>query len=101
VASGEAIAKLLPQQGARRGLVNSRKIDGCPEVLARIVATAAQGLCKLAILVEMRKLPRPIETIRKPFGKTWIFWLTTRGDHPYLGNVLDNRPEPHSRRPWM
>ena len=84
---GEAIAKLLAQQGAHV-IVTSRKIDGCQEVADAIVATGGKASAMACHIGEMAQITATIETIRSQFGKLDIL-VNNAATNPYFGNVLD------------
>ncbi|MEH6500032.1 MAG: SDR family oxidoreductase [Pseudoalteromonas distincta] len=84
---GEAIAKLLAQQGAHV-IVTSRKIDGCQEVADAIVAAGGKASAMACHIGEMAQITATIETIRSQFGKLDIL-VNNAATNPYFGNVLD------------
>lgn len=84
---GEAIAKLLAQQGAHV-IVSSRKIDGCQEVADAIVAAGGKASAMACHIGEMAQIEATIEAIRSQFGKLDIL-VNNAATNPYFGNVLD------------
>ena len=84
---GEAIAKLLAQQGAHV-IVSSRKIDGCQEVADAIVAAGGKATAMACHIGEMEQINATIEGIRSQFGKLDIL-VNNAATNPYFGNVLD------------
>ncbi len=84
---GEAIAKLLAQQGAHV-IVTSRKIDGCQEVADAIVTAGGKASAMACHIGEMAQITATIETIRSQFGKLDIL-VNNAATNPYFGNVLD------------
>lgn len=85
---GEAIAKLLAQQGAHV-IVTSRKIDGCQEVADAIVAAGGKATAMACHIGEMEQIIATIESIRSQFGKLDIL-INNAATNPYFGNVLDS-----------
>lgn len=84
---GEAIAKLLAQQGAHV-IVSSRKIDGCQEVADAIVAAGGKATAMACHIGEMEQIKATVEAIRSQFGKLDIL-VNNAATNPYFGNVLD------------
>ena len=84
---GEAIAKLLAQQGAHV-IVSSRKIDGCQEVADAIVAAGGKASAMACHIGEMEQITATIAAIRSQFGKLDIL-VNNAATNPYFGNVLD------------
>ncbi|MFO7705259.1 MAG: SDR family oxidoreductase [Halopseudomonas sp.] len=84
---GEAIAKLLAQQGAHV-IVTSRKIEGCQEVADAIVAAGGKATAMACHIGEMAQISATIEAIRSQFGKLDIL-VNNAATNPYFGNVLD------------
>lgn len=84
---GEAIAKLLAQQGAYV-IVSSRKIDGCQEVADAIVAAGGKATAMACHIGEMEQIKATVEAIRSQFGKLDIL-VNNAATNPYFGNVLD------------
>ncbi|GGI96314.1 SDR family oxidoreductase [Halopseudomonas pertucinogena] len=84
---GEAIARLLAQQGAHV-IVSSRKIEGCQEVADGIVAAGGKASAMACHIGEMEQITATIEAIRSQFGKLDIL-VNNAATNPYFGNVLD------------
>src|SRR5690554_7994175 len=84
---GEAIAKLLAQQGAHV-IVTSRKIDGCQEVADAIVAAGGKATAMACHIGEMEQITATVEAIRSQFGKLDIL-VNNAATNPHFGNVLD------------
>lgn len=84
---GEAIARLLAQQGAHV-IVSSRKIEGCQEVADAIVAAGGKASAMACHIGEMEQITATIEAIRSQFGKLDIL-VNNAATNPYFGNVLD------------
>lgn len=84
---GEAIAKLLAQQGAHV-IVSSRKIDGCQEVADAIVAAGGKATAMACHIGEMEQITATVAAIRQQFGKLDIL-VNNAATNPFFGNVLD------------
>ena len=84
---GEAIAKLLAQQGAHV-IVSSRKIEGCQAVADAIVAAGGKATAIACHIGEMEQINATVESIRSQFGKLDIL-VNNAATNPYFGNVLD------------
>jgi len=84
---GEAIAKLLAQQGAHV-IVSSRKIEGCQEVADAITAAGGKATAIACHIGEMGQITDAIAKIRADFGKLDIL-VNNAATNPYFGNVLD------------
>ena len=84
---GEAIARLLAQQGAHV-IVSSRKIDDCQQVADSIVAAGGQDSAMACHIGDMEQITATIEAIRSQFGKLDIL-VNNAATNPFFGNVLD------------
>ncbi|MEH6491042.1 SDR family oxidoreductase [Halopseudomonas sp.] len=84
---GEAIAKLLAQQGAHV-IVSSRKIDGCQAVADAITAAGGKASALACHIGEMDQIVNTVASIREQFGKLDIL-VNNAATNPYFGNVLD------------
>jgi NAD(P)-dependent dehydrogenase (short-subunit alcohol dehydrogenase family) len=84
---GEAIAKLLAQQGAHV-IVSSRKIDGCQAVADAITAAGGKASAIACHIGEMDQIVNAVASIREQFGKLDIL-VNNAATNPYFGNVLD------------
>lgn len=65
---GEAIAKLLAQQGAHV-IVSSRKIDGCQHVADAIIAAGGKATAIACHIGEMEQISEVFAGIRQQFGR--------------------------------
>ncbi|HCW95209.1 MAG TPA: short-chain dehydrogenase, partial [Pseudomonas sp.] len=65
---GEAIAKLLAQQGAHV-IVSSRKIDGCQAVADAIVEAGGKASAIACHIGEMEQISAVFAQIRERFGR--------------------------------
>ena len=84
---GEAIARLLAQQGAHV-IVSSRKIDGCQAVADAINAAGGKATAMACHIGEMEQISATVAAIREQFGKLDIL-VNNAATNPYFGNVLD------------
>lgn len=84
---GEAIAKLLAQQGAHV-IVSSRKVDDCQQVADAIIAAGGKASALACHIGEMEQITATVATIREQFGKLDIL-VNNAATNPYFGNVLD------------
>src|SRR5690606_35144075 len=84
---GEAIARLLAQQGAHV-IVSSRKIDDCQQAADSIVDSCCPAGPMVCHIGEMEQITATIEAIRSQFGKLDIL-VNNAATNPYFGNVLD------------
>ena len=84
---GEAIAKLLAQQGAHV-IVSSRKIDGC-QLVADTINNAGGSAEALACHVgNMEQIENTFAFIEEKFGKLDIL-VNNAATNPYFGHILD------------
>ena len=84
---GEAIAKLLAQQGAHV-IVSSRKIDGC-QLVADAINNAEGSAEALACHVgNMEQIENIFTFIEQKFGKLDIL-VNNAATNPYFGHILD------------
>lgn len=65
---GEAIAKLLAQQGAHV-IVSSRKLDGCQQVADAIIADGGKATAIACHIGEMEQIHQVFSRIREEFGR--------------------------------
>lgn len=65
---GEAIAKLLAQQGAHV-IVSSRKLEGCQPVAEAIIANGGTATAMACHIGEMEQITRTFARIREEFGR--------------------------------
>ena len=84
---GEAIAKLLAQQGAHV-IVSSRKLEGCQPVAEAIIANGGAATAMACHIGEMEQITRTFARIREEFGRLDIL-VNNAATNPQFGNVLD------------
>jgi len=84
---GEAIAKLLAQQGAHV-IVSSRKIEGCQAVADAIVADGGKATAIACHIGEMEQISSTFAQIREQFGRLDIL-VNNAATNPQFCNVLD------------
>ena len=84
---GEAIAKLLAQQGAHV-IVSSRKIDGCQAVADAIIADGGKATAIACHIGEMEQITNVFAQIREQFGRLDIL-VNNAATNPQFCNVLD------------
>ncbi|MDW3714753.1 MULTISPECIES: SDR family oxidoreductase [unclassified Pseudomonas] len=84
---GEAIAKLLAQQGAHV-IVSSRKIDGCQAIADAIIAEGGKATAIACHIGEMEQIQSVFAQIREQFGRLDIL-VNNAATNPQFCNVLD------------
>jgi NAD(P)-dependent dehydrogenase (short-subunit alcohol dehydrogenase family) len=84
---GEAIAKLLAQQGAHV-IVSSRKIDDCQKVADAIIADGGKATAVACHIGEMEQISKVFAMIREQFGRLDIL-VNNAATNPQFCNVLD------------
>ncbi|POD69214.1 SDR family oxidoreductase [Pseudomonas syringae] len=84
---GEAIARLLAQQGAQV-IVSSRKLEGCQAVADAIVAEGGQATAIACHIGEMEQITSVFAQIRQQFGRLDIL-VNNAATNPQFCNVLD------------
>ncbi|TLX60049.1 short-chain dehydrogenase [Stutzerimonas nosocomialis] len=84
---GEAIAKLLAQQGAHV-IVSSRKLDGCQAVADAITAAGGKATAIACHIGEMEQIQSVFAQIREQFGRLDIL-VNNAATNPQFGHVLD------------
>ena len=84
---GEAIAKLLAQQGAHV-IVSSRKLEGCQPVADAIVAEGGKATAIACHIGEMEHITRTFARIREEFGRLDIL-VNNAATNPQFCHVLD------------
>jgi len=84
---GEAIAKLLAEQGAHV-IVSSRKLDGCQTVADQIVADGGSAEALACHVGSMEQIEEAFATIKSQFGKLDIL-VNNAATNPYFGHILD------------
>ncbi len=80
---GEAIARLLAQQGAQ-----SRKIEGCQQVADAIIADGGKATAIACHIGEMEQISQVFAGIREQFGRLDIL-VNNAATNPQFCNVLD------------
>ncbi len=84
---GEAIAKLLAQQGAHV-IVSSRKIDGCQAVADAIVAAGGKATAVACHIGELEQIQAVFAQIREQFGRLDIL-VNNAATNPQFCHILD------------
>ncbi|MCA0901194.1 SDR family oxidoreductase [Microbulbifer agarilyticus] len=84
---GEAIAKLLAEQGAHV-LVSSRKIDDCQAVADAINDSGGQAVALPCHIGNMQDIEQVFQHIRGQYGKLDIL-VNNAATNPYFGHILD------------
>ena len=84
---GEAIAKLLAQQGAHV-IVSSRKLEGCQAVADAIIQDGGAATAIACHIGEMEQIKSVFEFIRERFGRLDIL-VNNAATNPQFCNVLD------------
>ena len=84
---GEAIAKLLAEQGAHV-IVSSRKLDGCQAVADQITADGGSAEALACHVGSMEQIEEAFTFIKNPFGKLDIL-VNNAATNPYFGHILD------------
>lgn len=84
---GEAIAKLLAQQGAHV-IVSSRKIDDCQKVADAITTDGGKATAVACHIGEMEQIQSVFTSIREQFGRLDIL-VNNAATNPQFCNVLD------------
>jgi NAD(P)-dependent dehydrogenase (short-subunit alcohol dehydrogenase family) len=84
---GEAIAKLLAEQGAHV-IVSSRKLDGCQAVADQITAEGGSAEALACHVGSMEQIEEAFATIKSKFGKLDIL-VNNAATNPYFGHILD------------
>lgn len=84
---GEAIARLLAQQGAHV-IVSSRKIEGCQEVADSIIAAGGKATAIACHIGEMEQITSVFARIREDFGRLDVL-VNNAATNPQFCNVLD------------
>ncbi|MNF65241.1 4-formylbenzenesulfonate dehydrogenase TsaC1/TsaC2 [compost metagenome] len=84
---GEAIAKLLAQQGAHV-IVSSRKIEGCQAVADAIIAEGGKATAIACHIGEMEQIQSAFAQIREQFGRLDIL-VNNAATNPQFAHVLD------------
>jgi NAD(P)-dependent dehydrogenase (short-subunit alcohol dehydrogenase family) len=84
---GEAIAKLLAQQGAHV-IVSSRKLEGCQGVADAIIAAGGKATAIACHIGEMEQIQSVFAQIKEQFGRLDIL-VNNAATNPQFGNVLE------------
>lgn len=84
---GEAIARLLAQQGAHV-LVSSRKAESCQQVVEAILAEGGSAETLACHVGDMDSIQATFASIREQHGRLDIL-VNNAATNPYFGNVLD------------
>src|SRR5690606_7767186 len=84
---GEAIARLLAQQGAHV-IVSSRKLEGCQAVANSIAAEGGKATAIPCHIGEMEQIHNTFAQIREQFGRLDIL-VNNAATNPQFCNVLD------------
>ena len=84
---GEAIARLLAQQGAHV-IVSSRRLEGCQPVVDGIIAEGGKATAIACHIGEMEQITRTFARIREEFGHIDIL-VNNAATNPQFCNVLD------------
>ena len=84
---GEAIAKLLAEQGAHV-IVSSRKLDGCQAVADQITADGSSAEPLACHVGSMEQIEEAFAFIKGKFGKLDIL-INNAATNPYFGHILD------------
>src|SRR5690606_35753873 len=84
---GEAIAKLLAQQGAHV-IVSSRKLDGCQAVAEAINAAGGKATAIACHIGELEQIQSVFAQIREQFGRLDIL-VNNAATYPQFCHILD------------
>ena len=84
---GEAIAKLLAQQGAHV-IVSSRKIEGCQAVADAINADGGKATAVACHIGELEQIQTVFAQIREQFGRLDIL-VNNAATNPQFCHILD------------
>ena len=84
---GEAIARLLAQQGAHV-IVSSRKLEGCQAVADSILANGGQATALACHIGDPEQIQTTFAALRERFGRLDIL-VNNAATNPQFGHVLD------------
>ena len=84
---GEAIAKLLAEQGAHT-IVSSRRAESCDKVVAEIQAAGGSAETMACHIGDMDNITDTFAKIREKHGKLDIL-VNNAAANPYFGHILD------------
>jgi NAD(P)-dependent dehydrogenase (short-subunit alcohol dehydrogenase family) len=87
---GEAIARLLAQQGAHV-IVSSRKLEGCQAVADSIVANGGKASAIACHIGDPEQIQATFAALREQFGRLDIL-VNNAATNPQFGHVLDTDP---------
>jgi NAD(P)-dependent dehydrogenase (short-subunit alcohol dehydrogenase family) len=87
---GEAIARLLAQQGAHV-IVSSRRLEGCQQVAEAIIADGGQATAIACHIGELEQITAAFAQVREQFGRLDIL-VNNAATNPQFCNVLDTDP---------
>ena len=87
---GEAIARLLAQQGAHV-ILASRKLEGCQTVAESIIAEGGQATAMACHIGELEQIQATFARIRQQFGRLDIL-VNNAATNPQFGHILDTDP---------
>ena len=92
---GEAIAKLLAEQGAHV-IVSSRKIDDCQAVADAIIEAGGKAEAWACHVGDMGQIKETFEYISNKHGKLDIL-VNNAATNPYFGHILDTDLEAYNK----
>lgn len=87
---GEAIARLLAEQGARV-IVSSRKLEGCEAVARSIREQGGEAEALACNVGRMEEIAALFEAVRERHGRLDIL-VNNGAANPYFGHILDTDP---------
>jgi NAD(P)-dependent dehydrogenase (short-subunit alcohol dehydrogenase family) len=92
---GEAIVKLLAEQGAHV-IVSSRKIEGCQAVADEIIASGGSAEALACHVGSMEQIKETFEYISNKHGRLDIL-VNNAAANPYFGHILDTDIESYNK----
>lgn len=92
---GEAIAKLLAEQGAHV-IVSSRKLDGCQAVADAITAAGGSAEALACHVGSMDQIQETFAYIRNQHGRLDIL-VNNAAANPYFGHILETDLEAYNK----
>ena len=84
---GEAIAKLLAEQGAHV-IVSSRKAESCEQVVEQIISAGGSAETMACHIGDMDNIASTFQAIKEKHGKLDIL-VNNAAANPYFGHILD------------
>lgn len=87
---GEAIARLLAEQGAHV-MVSSRKVDACRAVAESVVEAGGSAEAMPCHIGDLEEIARVFADIRGKHGRLDIL-VNNAATNPYFGHILDTDP---------